>query len=287
MMGRQQRRAQLLGGAGAGSALLVATGLTVGTWQAWPGLSTVAVAEALGALATGTAALLAWWICAVLVLAVVAIQRDGALGAAADQAGQASRPAADAPLTGRRAPVPPGAVPFSRRVAAWLLAAAAATGTATPSLATPTTVSAQVGGSAAALVGPELLTVTAGASQQPAVDAAGRSASEQGVPEPGWTPTPPPPPPSDRRPAGDVSLVTAPGRAGADAVRVGERAVVVVRAGDTLWDIAARHLGPESTDQDVAEAWPRWYSANLDQIGADPDLILPGQRLVVPTGAGS
>ena len=49
-------------------------------------------------------------------------------------------------------------------------------------------------------------------------------------------------------------------------------AVVVVRRGDTLWGFA----GPE---------WPRWYAANRAVIGDDPDLILPGQRLVVPGGA--
>ena len=52
--------------------------------------------------------------------------------------------------------------------------------------------------------------------------------------------------------------------------------------GDTLWDIAARHLGPHATDQDVAEAWPRWYALNREVVGDDPDHILPGQRLVVP-----
>lgn len=60
--------------------------------------------------------------------------------------------------------------------------------------------------------------------------------------------------------------------------------VVVVRRGDTLWDIAARHLGPTATVEETAAAWPRWYEANRTVIGPDPDLILPGQRLVPPTG---
>ena len=64
-------------------------------------------------------------------------------------------------------------------------------------------------------------------------------------------------------------------------------AEVVVHRGDTLWDIAARHLGDQATDQDVAEAWPRWYAANRDVIGDDPDLLHPGQRLVVPAQAGA
>lgn len=59
-----------------------------------------------------------------------------------------------------------------------------------------------------------------------------------------------------------------------------------MRAGDTLWDIVARRLGPDATAEQVAAEWPRWYAANLSTIGADPDLILPGQRLTAP-GAGA
>jgi nucleoid-associated protein YgaU len=61
---------------------------------------------------------------------------------------------------------------------------------------------------------------------------------------------------------------------------------VVVRRGDTLWDIAARHLGPAATDAEIAQAWPHWYQANRDLIGSDPDLLLPGQRLLPPTTGG-
>jgi nucleoid-associated protein YgaU len=45
----------------------------------------------------------------------------------------------------------------------------------------------------------------------------------------------------------------------------------VVTPGDTLWGIAGAD-------------WPRWYAANSATIGADPDLIRPGQRLVPPAG---
>ncbi|WP_425600034.1 hypothetical protein [Ornithinimicrobium sufpigmenti] len=34
--------------------------------------------------------------------------------------------------------------------------------------------------------------------------------------------------------------------------------------------------------QDIAEEWPRWYAANRELIGPDPDLILPGQELRIP-----
>ncbi|MCH8628295.1 LysM peptidoglycan-binding domain-containing protein [Arsenicicoccus piscis] len=59
---------------------------------------------------------------------------------------------------------------------------------------------------------------------------------------------------------------------------------VVVRRGDTLWDLAARHLGPGATVEQVAAAWPRWYARNRAVIGSDPGLLLPGQRLRPPTG---
>lgn len=61
---------------------------------------------------------------------------------------------------------------------------------------------------------------------------------------------------------------------------------VVVEAGDSLWTIAARYLPPGATDAEVAAAWPRWYQANSAVIGADPDLIQPGQVLATPATVG-
>ncbi|HEY6794405.1 MAG TPA: LysM peptidoglycan-binding domain-containing protein [Kineosporiaceae bacterium] len=57
---------------------------------------------------------------------------------------------------------------------------------------------------------------------------------------------------------------------------------VVVRRGDTLWDLAARYLGPSATDAEIAQAWPRWFTANRSVIGPDPNRLRPGQRLVPP-----
>jgi resuscitation-promoting factor RpfA len=57
---------------------------------------------------------------------------------------------------------------------------------------------------------------------------------------------------------------------------------VAVRPGDTLWDIAAEHLSAP-TPAAVARSWPRWWAANRAVIGSDPDLILPGTRLVPPS----
>lgn len=60
-------------------------------------------------------------------------------------------------------------------------------------------------------------------------------------------------------------------------------AVAIVRPGDTLWAIARRHLPAGAGDAAIAAAWPRWYAANRSVIGPDPDLLLPGQRLVPPS----
>lgn len=56
---------------------------------------------------------------------------------------------------------------------------------------------------------------------------------------------------------------------------------VVVRAGDTLWAIAARTLGPEASDAEIDACWRRLYHRNRAEIGPDPDLIRPAQRLEV------
>jgi LysM domain len=64
---------------------------------------------------------------------------------------------------------------------------------------------------------------------------------------------------------------------------------VVVLRGDTLWSIAARHLGPAARAAEIDIEWHRWLAANRDVIGDDADLILPGQLLRPPPspGAGS
>lgn len=57
---------------------------------------------------------------------------------------------------------------------------------------------------------------------------------------------------------------------------------VAVRAGDSLWTIAARALGPEASDVEIALEWPRWFDANRAAIGNNPDVLLPGQVLRAP-----
>jgi len=127
--------------------------------------------------------------------------------------------------------------------------------------------------------------VTTGATATPAATAAllpdpswAQALPATAPPSPSWTPSRPAAP--ARRQA-DVRVVAAP------ALRGDDRPPVVVRRGDTLWAIAARHLGPGATDAEVAEQWPRWWHANRSRIGADPDLLLPGQVLVPPSDGGA
>lgn len=93
------------------------------------------------------------------------------------------------------------------------------------------------------------------------------------APAPGFTPTAP-----KVRPQVDPGPLTA--RPGTD-----ERHEVVVHRGDSLWSIAAEHLGRDASDAEIARAWPVWFALNRDRIGADPDLILPGQILRIPSAA--
>jgi len=65
-------------------------------------------------------------------------------------------------------------------------------------------------------------------------------------------------------------------------VATGPEPVVVVVRGDTLWDIARRHLPANATATDVARAWPRWYAVNRAAIGPDPSMLRPGTRLRSP-----
>jgi len=107
------------------------------------------------------------------------------------------------------------------------------------------------------------------------------TAGGDALPDPGWFPTPDPgwtPEAPTVRPQPDVSAVSPAGRRASAADPVG----VVVRRGDSLWALAARHLGPGATDAEIAAEWPRWYTANRATIGPDPDLLLPGQVLRPP-----
>ena len=68
-------------------------------------------------------------------------------------------------------------------------------------------------------------------------------------------------------------------------LRSGVPSRIVVKAGDSLWSIAARELGPAASNEAIAARWPQWYAANRQVIGSDPDLIRPGQVLHSPAAA--
>ncbi len=102
------------------------------------------------------------------------------------------------------------------------------------------------------------------ASASEDISGPGRAETPGGDVSPLWRPSPPRPP---------GLLVPAPRP---------DSSEVVVIAGDTLWSLAARQLGPLATDAEIAELWPRWHAHNHTVIGPDPDLLLPGQVLVPP-----
>lgn len=139
--------------------------------------------------------------------------------------------------------------------------------------------------------------VAVGATEEPAVPVASGAADEPAIPviaSPGEAGAAVPfgasPVPHGAPGSGTLDPTAAPGGADAATTRssepqgAGADAIVTVRAGDTLWAIAASHLGDGADDAAVAAAWPDWFDANRDVIGDDPDLLLPGQVLRVPDG---
>jgi DNA-binding CsgD family transcriptional regulator/LysM repeat protein len=62
---------------------------------------------------------------------------------------------------------------------------------------------------------------------------------------------------------------------------------IVVSPGASLWSISEERLGPNATPQQIANATERIYALNRSQIGADPNLIFPGQKLLVPPVVGN
>jgi hypothetical protein len=57
---------------------------------------------------------------------------------------------------------------------------------------------------------------------------------------------------------------------------------VVVRPGDSLWSISQERLGPNAAPQRIANGAQQIYTLNRERIGADPNLILVGQELLIP-----
>lgn len=55
-----------------------------------------------------------------------------------------------------------------------------------------------------------------------------------------------------------------------------------VRPGESLWVIASRQLGADASTAEIDRQWRAIYARNRSAIGADPNLIEPGQRLTLP-----
>lgn len=80
------------------------------------------------------------------------------------------------------------------------------------------------------------------------------------------------------RAAGDAGPLPVPDRQ-AGATR---RAGVDVRPGDTLWGLAEQRLAPSASSGEIARLVERTHRLNREVVGPDPDLIRPGQRLLLP-----
>lgn len=265
-----QRTARPQHAAGLG-ALLCGVALTSAWWlgrqviRTWPGSGSTSVDSALLSVTLAAAALLMCWVTGVVTLAVLELLREGdrlrgRFGLRGDDGVDGRR---GGRMPAQRSPVPTPLNPrTAHRVSALLLAL-----TAVPAHA------AAAGPPEPSWTGTSSDTV-AGSVSTPGPAPAEEPLLPDGspVPLPGWTPVPVPVP---ARPTAAIELVSA-------APREAPTEHVVVRAGDTLWSLAARHLGGQATVQDVAEEWPRWYAANREVIGPDPDLILPGQELRIP-----
>lgn len=90
--------------------------------------------------------------------------------------------------------------------------------------------------------------------------------------------------PTGAKPTGAKPAQTTPAQSvPSPGLGTGTPPTVTVQPGDSLWAIAAQRLGPDATDSEVAVVWPYWYRQNRRVIGSDPELLQPGQRLVIPS----
>jgi hypothetical protein len=230
-------------------------------WRLVTAPGPASIDEALTLVAAVVAVLLCTWL-GLSTLAALLTHLPGAIGRLADRLARAWAPR------------------VTRRVAAVLVGAAVtgalapgtALGEAPPPAAAAVPAAPLAAPARTALAGPSALEAPGFAPTEAALPSPG-FAPTAGAPiddAPGWVPTRP-----VHRPQPSAALVV-PGQVRHEATEV------VVHRGDTLWGIVARHLGPHASDAEVARAWPRWYAANREVIGDDPDLIKPGQVLHAP-----
>jgi hypothetical protein len=239
------------------------------------------VEDAVTLAAGGAALALAWWLAVAAAASVAAAMLTvwrpaGALARAADGVARRTAPAAV-----RRAVVIAVGLSLSG-AAAPALASPRPGPAATVSVSTARAVpglAAQAGRPGGALDPSWPAVAASAATAAPAADPATASAAGPatgGSLDPGWVPaasparTAPAPGPTVTMPEPTLRP------------RHAARSEVVVRRGDSLWAVVERYLGPGCTAAEVAATWPAWHAANLDVIGQDPDLLLPGQRLRPP-----
>lgn len=251
--------------AAGGSAALVALLLAAPS----PGAAAASLAAEAGADPTGplvaAVALLAWAVAGWLVLTVVVVllsRLPGLLGrtaraAAGRIAPRAVRRTVEAALgltvvAGVLTPAAAGAAPVAGPSPAVVLGAGTAWDLDWPSRARP----------AAPTLRPPTPTTAPAAT----------------APVPPRSTTSPPARPPAAVPRAAAAARPSPARPAAGAV--------VVQAGDSLWSLAEASLRSTGTaapsDRQVAQAWPRWWAANREVVGDDPDLLLPGTVLRPP-----
>ncbi len=85
-----------------------------------------------------------------------------------------------------------------------------------------------------------------------------------------------------REPAGPAGLLATPARP----LGPPPTSRLLVRPGDTLWQLSAERMSARASAAEVCLAVQRLHHRNRGVIGPDPDLLLPGQRLVVPPRPG-
>jgi len=61
------------------------------------------------------------------------------------------------------------------------------------------------------------------------------------------------------------------------------RPTYTVRPGDSLWSVAAGRLPHGASELAIDATWRRVYALNREVIGEDPDLLLPGTTLRLPS----
>ncbi|SPT53340.1 Uncharacterised protein [Actinomyces bovis] len=121
----------------------------------------------------------------------------------------------------------------------------------------------------------------AAAEKAPATPEPTPSPEPQAAEQPPVTDTAAAPTPAPAAPAPTPTLPSQQA-GGATPAGPGQGKQHTVRPGESLWEITAAHLGLAKDSPEVAKFWPQLYETNRATIGADPELIHPGNTLSLP-----